>query len=272
MDPDKIEERITDKTKAILPCHWGGAPADMDRIMKIAKKHGLYVIEDACQAHLGEWRGKKLGTIGDIGCFSHQQSKVLPCGEGGSFVGDNEEIMGRAYAWHDYGRAIKSWNTHKPVAGPVDQHGLNYKMTEFQGAVLLGGMKTLEEQTRLRNENADYLREMLAEIPGVYPQKLYEGTTRASYYLFEMRYDKKYFQPSPEERVREGRERRRDPHQRRRRSAKHAGVREKRSQLAGLPVAVLESQARLVPRDHPLPRRRVSHDRPKPSGSRGPTF
>ena len=197
MDPAKIEERITDKTKAILPCHWGGAPADMDRIMEIAKKHDLYVIEDACQAHFGEWRGKKVGTIGDIGCFSHQQSKVLPCGEGGSFVGDNEEVMARAYQWHDYGRSIGSWETHKPARGSIDGLGLNYKMSEFQAAVLLARMDGFEEQVRLRNENAYYLRELLNEIPGIYPQELYKGTTGASYYLFEMRYDKTHFNNLP---------------------------------------------------------------------------
>ena len=197
MDPEKIEERITDKTRAIIPCHWGGAPADMDRIMEIARKHNLYVIEDACQAHLGQWREKKLGTIGDIGCFSHQQSKVLPCGEGGSLVGDNEELMAKAYAWHDYGRSIGSWETHKPRRGSIDGLGLNYKMSEFQGAVLLGGLKVLEEQVRLRNENADYLRELLEEIPGVYPQKLYHGTTRVAYYFLPMRYDKTHFNNLP---------------------------------------------------------------------------
>jgi len=197
MDPAKIEERITDKTKAIIPCHWGGVPADMDRIMKIAKKHDLYVIEDACQAHFGEYRGKMVGTIGDIGCFSHQQSKVLPCGEGGSFVGDNEEIMARAYQWHDYGRLIGSWETHKPLRGRIDGVGLNYKMSEFQAAILLAGVEVFEEQIRLRNENANYLRELLEEIPGIQPQKLYEGTTSASYYLFDMRYDKSHFNNLP---------------------------------------------------------------------------
>jgi dTDP-4-amino-4,6-dideoxygalactose transaminase len=197
MDPAKIEQRVTDRTKAILPCHWGGAPADMGRIMAIAKKHNLFVIEDACQAHLGEYQGKKLGTIGDIGCFSHQQSKPLPCGEGGSFVGDNEEIMAKAYAWHDYGRAIGSWETHKPARAPINALGLNYKMTEFQGAILLGGLKALEEQAQLRNENANYLRELLKDIPGIEPQKLYEGTTRGSYYFMDLRYDKKCFNNLP---------------------------------------------------------------------------
>lgn len=197
MDPAKIEERITDKTKAIIPCHWGGMPADMDRIMEIAKKHDLYVIEDACQAHFGEYRGKKVGTIGDIGCFSHQQSKVLPCGEGGSFVGDNEDIMARAYRWHDYGRSIGSWETHKPARGSIDGLGLNYKMSEFQAAILLAGLEGFEEQVRLRNENANYLRELLKEIPGIHAQKLYEGTTSACYYLFEMRYDKSHFNDLP---------------------------------------------------------------------------
>lgn len=197
MDPDKIEERITEHTKAIIPCHWSSAPADMDRIMEIAGKHNLYVIEDACQAHLSEWRGQKLGTIGDIGCFSHQQSKVLPCGEGGSVAGNNEELMNRAYSFHDYGRDIRDWDSHKPDSSFMNHHGLNYKMTEFQAAILLAYLDVIDAQIDMREEHANYLNELLTEVPGITPQKFYDGTTRVNYYLYELRYEKKYFNNLP---------------------------------------------------------------------------
>jgi dTDP-4-amino-4,6-dideoxygalactose transaminase len=93
INPDKIEERITERTRAILPVHILGIPANMDRIMAIAKKHNLVVIEDACQAWMAEWRGKKCGTVGDLGCFSFQNSKHLPIGEGGAVIGNDEELM-----------------------------------------------------------------------------------------------------------------------------------------------------------------------------------
>lgn len=89
IDPDLIEERITPNTKAIMPVHIGGAVADMDKILAIAKKYNLPVIEDCCQAHLSEWRNKKVGSLGDLGCFSFQQSKSLPAGEGGAVIGDD---------------------------------------------------------------------------------------------------------------------------------------------------------------------------------------
>src|SRR5690606_4228947 len=101
IDPTKIEARITDRTTAILPVHIYGLPVDMDKVNEIAKKHKLKVIEDACQAWLGEYKGKKLGTIGDLGCFSFQNSKNLPAGEGGAVVGNNNEIMDRCHSFHN---------------------------------------------------------------------------------------------------------------------------------------------------------------------------
>ncbi|MCX8108891.1 MAG: aminotransferase class I/II-fold pyridoxal phosphate-dependent enzyme, partial [Verrucomicrobiae bacterium] len=93
LDPADVERRITANTRAIMPVHMMGQPADMDAIMAIAKKHNLFVIEDAAQAHLAEYRGKKLGTIGTLGCFSFQSSKTIACGEGGAIVGDDESLI-----------------------------------------------------------------------------------------------------------------------------------------------------------------------------------
>ncbi|MCK7460987.1 MAG: DegT/DnrJ/EryC1/StrS family aminotransferase [Sphingobacterium sp.] len=104
INADLIEERITPNTRAILPVHIGGASADMDKILSIAKKHNLAVIEDACQAHMGEWRNKKLGTIGDLGCFSFQEGKSLCSGEGGAVLGNDDNLMARVDAYTNNGR------------------------------------------------------------------------------------------------------------------------------------------------------------------------
>jgi len=104
INPQKIEEKISDRTRAILPVHIFGLPADMDRIMAIAKQQDLFVIEDACQAWLAEYKDKMVGTIGDLGCFSFQNSKNIPAGEGGAIVGDDETIMDRCHSYHNCGR------------------------------------------------------------------------------------------------------------------------------------------------------------------------
>ena len=101
LDPDDVERRITRNTKAIMPVHIHGVSCDMERIMAIAKRHNLRVIEDACQAHLSEFNGKKLGAIGDLGCFSFNASKVIACGEGGVLVGDDDDLMNMAWAYTD---------------------------------------------------------------------------------------------------------------------------------------------------------------------------
>jgi len=103
IDPEKIEAKITPRTKAILPVHILGLPADMVRIMEIAKKHDLIVIEDACQAWLAEINHKKVGTFGNAGCFSCQNSKNIPIGEAGAIVSDDDEFMDRCFSYHNYG-------------------------------------------------------------------------------------------------------------------------------------------------------------------------
>ncbi len=182
IDADKIEERITERTRAIMPVHILGQPANMDKIMAIAKKHKLTVIEDACQAWLGEWRGRKLGTVGDLGCFSFQNSKHLPCGEGGALVGNDDDLMDRAHAFHNCGRAYG--NMKATSAYPVI--GTNRRMTEYQAAILLSQMKRLEADTARRREHAAYLDSRLKDVPGIVPQKVYEGG-RGVYHLYAFR-------------------------------------------------------------------------------------
>jgi perosamine synthetase len=196
INPDKIEERITERTRAILPVHILGLPANMDKIMAIAKKHNLVVIEDACQAWMAEWRGRKLGTIGNLGCFSFQNSKHLPIGEGGAVIGNDEELMDRVMSFHNCGRPYGS--VKKTSGYPII--GTNRRMTEYQAAVGLSQIKRLESDTQRRNENAKYLTSRIKDIPGIVPHKLYDGVTRAAYHLYPFRYKKEQFNNMSRER------------------------------------------------------------------------
>ncbi len=184
LDPEDVERRITENTKALMPVHMMGQPCDMERIMAIAKKHNLKVIEDAAQAHLAEYQGKKVGTIGDLGCFSFQSSKTIACGEGGAVIGSDEDLMDKCYTVHNHGTSRRG---RTEVAGP------KYRMNEFEAAVLLGQLPGVKERFARRNENAAYLTSRLKDVPGVSPQKLYKGTTSGSFYLYPMSYHKEHF-------------------------------------------------------------------------------
>ena len=184
LDPDDVERRITENTKAIMPVHMMGQPCHMERIMEIARKHNLKVIEDACQAHLAEYQGRKLGIIGDLGCFSFQSSKTIACGEGGGIIGNDEELMDKCYTVHNHGTSR---------AGRTEVAGPKYRMNEFEAAVLLGQLDSVQERFACRNENAAYLTSKLQDIPGIVPQKLYKGTASGSFYIYATTYRKEYF-------------------------------------------------------------------------------
>ncbi len=188
MDASKIEEKITDKTRAIIPVHLGGNMCDMDKIMSIAKKHNLHVIEDACQAHMGEWQGKKSGSVGDVGCFSFQVTKNLSSGDGGAIISNNTKLMDRIFSFQSNGR--ERTNTY---GFQYANNGANLRMTEFQGVLLLKQLGRLDEFAKTREDNADYLSKQLDEIPGITPAKMYKGCTRNAYHLYMMRYDKDKF-------------------------------------------------------------------------------
>jgi dTDP-4-amino-4,6-dideoxygalactose transaminase len=188
MDPKKIEPLITDRTKAILPVHLGGNSVDMDGVMAVAKKHGLVVIEDACQAWITQWRGRNVGRIGDCGCFSFQASKNLNSGEGGAIISDNEAFIERCYSFHNQSRIRKNspeFSYHMSAT--------NLRMTEFQAALLVSQLKRLEDQSKRREANAAYLSSLLREIPGIAPARMYEGCTRNAYHLYLFRYEAEQF-------------------------------------------------------------------------------
>ncbi len=147
IDTDKLEEKITKKTKAIIPVHLYGQCADMDKIMKIAEKYNLYVIEDACQAHGAEYKGKKAGTIGHIGCFSFYPGKNLGSwGEAGACITNDDILAERLYKIRNHG-GIKKYE-HNVL-------GANFRMTEFQGAVLLKKLKFLDSWNKKRKKLAN---------------------------------------------------------------------------------------------------------------------
>jgi 8-amino-3,8-dideoxy-alpha-D-manno-octulosonate transaminase len=133
MDPDAFEEAITERTKAVIPVHMMGAPADMLRIPEIAKKHNVAVLEDCAQGVGGTFRGRLLGTIGDIGCYSFDAGKVIITGEGGMIVTSNRDLFVRARAYHDHGHEY-STTVGRGEEGAIGE-GFNYRMTELQGAI-----------------------------------------------------------------------------------------------------------------------------------------
>lgn len=191
IDAEKIEDKITSRTKAILPVHIYGLPADMIRIMEIANKHDLVVVEDACQAWLAEIDRQQVGTFGNSGCYSFQNSKNLPMGEGGAIVSDDEEFMDRCYSYHNLGGAYGSVSG-APGAGRL-MLGNKLRLSEYQAAIGLAQLERLEEQTRRRSENAEYLKSQIKDIPGIVPYKLYDSVTRAVFHLFPFRYQKEQF-------------------------------------------------------------------------------
>jgi dTDP-4-amino-4,6-dideoxygalactose transaminase len=191
LDPASVAAVVTDRTRAIIPVHIGGCPADLDALGEIARRHDLRVIEDACQAHGAAWRGRRVGAIGDLGCFSFQSSKNINAGEGGLIVTDDAALAERCWSVHNCGR-IRSgaWYQHEVVGG-------NYRMTQWQAAVLLAQITRFEDLARRREKNGRYLAEQLADIGGFEPQGRDPRVTQHGYHLFISRYDADAFDGLP---------------------------------------------------------------------------
>lgn len=182
-DPADIEARITDRTRAIMAIHLFGNPCDMDAIMDIARRHDLIVIEDCSQAHFSEYKGRLVGTIGHIGCFSFQQSKHVTCGDGGITITNDDDLALRGKLFMD-----KGW--HRDVYGPrkYEMFGFNYRMNELSGAVALAQTRKLSQFTELRRAAGDRVTAALADNPWVHPQKLPEGC-KHTYWQYGMYVD-----------------------------------------------------------------------------------
>jgi dTDP-4-amino-4,6-dideoxygalactose transaminase len=194
IDPASIESRITERTRAIMPVHIYGMPCDMDPIVAVAKKHRVAVIEDACQAWLADYKGKKCGTIGDLGCFSFQNSKHLPSGEGGAITSHSDDLIDRAGSFHDCGRPYGGFKGK----GPNFTRGGNFRMQHVQAAMLLQQFDKLREDTARRRSNADRLTAAMKEVPGIQPARL-PGNSQAVWHLYPFRYDAEKFQGLPRE-------------------------------------------------------------------------
>lgn len=190
IDPKKIDSSITKQTKVIMPVHIGGLPADLDAILEIGKSRNIPVIEDACQAHLAEWDGKKVGTFGLGGAFSFQSSKNLNCAEGGAISSNDEQFIQSCYAFHNQGQG--GTGTSFAVGGSGTR-STNLRLTEFQSALLLAQMKRLNDQAALRYKNGMYLNSLLNDIDGIYPAKLYDKVTMGAFHLYMFRYDSTCF-------------------------------------------------------------------------------
>ena len=194
IDATKVAGAITDRTRAILPVHLGGAAADLDTVMQAAAARGIPVVEDACQSHLAEWRGRKVGSYGRAGCFSFQASKNLNSGEGGAIISNDAALIDRCYQFHNNSRGrATAGSTTFSYSGV----GANLRMTDFQAALLRAQMTRLEAQAKQRDENGAYLTRLLGDIPGITPARMYEGCTRNAYHLYMFRYDPAAFAGLP---------------------------------------------------------------------------
>ena len=162
IDVSQVEEKITCKTKAIMPVHIYGHPCDMDSILKIAKKHGLYIIEDAAEAHGAEYKGRKAGGLGDVGCFSFYANKIITCGEGGMIVTNSKEIA-------DHARSLKdlSFADGKKRTYLHSEVGYNYRMTNLQAAIGLAQLDRIAEFIEMRRNNAQFYNKLLKDVKGI---------------------------------------------------------------------------------------------------------
>lgn len=183
LDPKAVEAAITPRTRAIIPVHFAGQPADMKRLNAIAKRHRLLVIEDAAHAHGASYRGTPAGALGDIASFSFQSSKNMTSGEGGIVTTNDDALAAACRSIHNCGRIPTGvWYEHHVISG-------NYRLGEFQGAILNAQLDRLEAQTRTRDRNGQYLASKISKLPGVHPQTRPKEVTRHSYHLFMLRLD-----------------------------------------------------------------------------------
>jgi perosamine synthetase len=185
IDTSKIEENITKATKVIEPVHIYGLPADMDPIRKIADSHGLVVVEDACQAHGAEYKGKKVGSVGDMGAFSFNGTKNMQTGEGGMFVTDNDEFAGSSERARIFGEALRPGVTRPYMSFGM---GWNYKSNELSAALGRVQLSKLKETNKARIEMAEFLTRRLGKLPGLIPPFI-PSYAKSVYHYYKIRVD-----------------------------------------------------------------------------------
>jgi len=187
IDPDAMVAAITPRTRAVIAVHLAGHPADVDRLTRICADHDLVLIEDCAHAHGSSWNGVPVGSFGAAGTWSFQQSKLLTAGEGGAVTVNNPQLAAAIRSFSDCGRRPGEWFYSHYVLGG------NYRMTEWQAAVLLAQMSRFDAQNATRNANALFLNGELAKLPGVYPQRRDQRTTAQGYYCYVVRIDEQQF-------------------------------------------------------------------------------
>lgn len=187
IDSDAVEAAINPETRAILPVHLGGHPADMGSLREIAQRHQLKLIEDCAQAHGAEYATKKVGSLSDVGAFSFQSSKNLTSGEGGMVTTNDKDIHDRVCAFMNVGRAPGGARWEYP------RLGWNYRPSEYLAAILTVRLEQLETQTDRRNRNAFYLSTALEDISGITPPRVLPWATKHGYHLYCMKYDSEGF-------------------------------------------------------------------------------
>lgn len=182
IDPAKIEEKITDKTKAIIVVHLYGNPANMDAIMGIAKKHGLYVIEDAAEAHGALYKGKKVGNIGDVGTFSFFGNKVITTGEGGMITTNNKELNEKIRLYKGQGVDPNKRYWHTVV-------GYNYRMTNIEAAIGLGQLENIETHLELRRDIMEKYQKYLESVSDYITFQKVESNNRSIYWMVSLTFN-----------------------------------------------------------------------------------
>lgn len=186
LDPDKLEAAITERTKAIIPVHIQGLPADLDPIMEVAKKHGLFVIEDACQAHGAMYKGKPVGTVGQVGTFSLNNFKNLPGGEGGLFITDDEALLQKGMLIRCFGDEIDEVSHRRVYNASI--LGYMYRNQELPAALARAQLMHLDERNDVRIANANLLTRELGKIPGVIPPYC-PPECKHVYFMYNVRFD-----------------------------------------------------------------------------------
>jgi dTDP-4-amino-4,6-dideoxygalactose transaminase len=187
IDVDQVQAAIGPRTAAIIPVHVAGMPADLDRLVDLCDRHGLALIEDCAHAHGSTWRGRHVGTFGQAGSFSFQASKLMTGGEGGAIISRDEQVLATARSLVSCGRRPGTWYYRHFILGG------NYRMTEWQGAVLLAQAGRFAAQQTNRAANADLLNERLRAIPGVHPQARDARCTAQGNYCYIVRIDPEEF-------------------------------------------------------------------------------
>lgn len=184
IDPEKIEEKITPQTKAIIPVHLYGHPCDMGRIREIAEKHSLRIIEDAAEAHGAEYKGKKIGSLSDVSCFSFYGNKILTTGEGGMCLTNDKKIAEKIEELKDHGMSKEKRYYHSKL-------GYNYRLTNIQAAIGLAQLERIEKTIELKRKNAHLYNSLLKDVKGI-TLPVEESWAKNVYWMYSIQLNENY--------------------------------------------------------------------------------